>query len=212
MASDEKDVDKIAVLVKECERLGIKVLGPNINESKQTFTPLPGERPAIRFGLRTIKNVGYNIVEALVNERVKTGPFRSLSDLLERVRDKDLNKKSLEALAKAGALDPLAERKTFLENIDKILEYHKEIGKTSQKNQTSLFSMMGNKSSLPGLKLEPKEPATFEEKLGWEKELLGLYVSGHPLDNFREALQKYKVNIADTKKIKNQTNALEKWH
>ncbi len=202
MASEEKDVEKISVLVKECERLGIKVLGPDINQSMQSFTPIYDKQPAIRFGLRAIKNVGHNIVEALVNERTKTGPFRSLSDLLERVRDKDLNKKSLEALAKAGALDSFTERKTFLENIDKILDYHKEIGKTSQKNQTSLFSMLENKTSLPGLKLEQKEPATSEEKLQWEKELLGLYVSGHPLDNFREALQRYKVNIADTKKLK----------
>lgn len=201
MASDEKDVDKIALLVSECERLRIKVLGPDINISMQSFTPDPPS--SIRFGLRATKNVGHNIVEAIVNERAANGPFQSLANLLERVRDKDLNKKSLEALSKAGALDALAERKAILENIDKILEFHKETGKTSQKNQTSLFSMLENKSSVPGLKLQETTPATFEEKLHWEKELLGLYISGHPLEKFRDALKKYKQTVADIKKLEN---------
>ncbi|MDP3051946.1 MAG: OB-fold nucleic acid binding domain-containing protein, partial [bacterium] len=109
------------------------------------------------------------------------------------------------ALAKAGALDRLAERKKILENMDKILEYHKETGKTSQKNQTSLFSMLENKSTLPGLKFQETPPATFEEKLQWEKELLGLYISGHPLDKFKEALKKYKVTISEMKKLPNGT-------
>ena len=200
MASEEKNVDQIALLVKECERLGIKVLGPDINISMGSFTAEPPN--AIRFGLRAIKNVGYNIVETLVNERAKNGPFRSLADLLERIPDKDLNKKSLEALAKAGALDCLAERNAILENMDEILEYHKEAVQSSNKNQSSLFSLVQNKSSLPGLKLKETAPATFEEKLGWEKELLGLYVSGHPLAKFEEALKKYKQKISDIKKAK----------
>jgi len=207
MAAEEKDVEKIALLVTECERLGIKVLGPDINVSMQSFTPDPpastqrGEPSFIRFGLAGIKNVGHNIVEALVGERERGGLFRSLNDLLERVRDKDLNKKSLEALAKTGALDKLAERNAIIENMDKILEYHKESGKTSNKNQSSLFSLVEDKSSLPGLKLKETTPATSKEKLQWEKELLGLYVSGHPLEKFKDALKKYKVNIADIKKL-----------
>ncbi len=203
MAAEEKDVEKIALLVTECERLGIKVLGPDINVSMQSFTPDPPS--SISFGLRAIKNVGHNIVETLVSERGRAGPFRSLNDLLERVRDKDLNKKSLEALAKTGALDKFAERNAIIANMDEILEYHKESGKTSNKNQSSLFSLVENKSSLPGLKLKETTPATSEEKLGWEKELLGLYVSGHPLEKFKDALKKYKVTIADIKKLENGT-------
>jgi DNA polymerase-3 subunit alpha len=201
MASEEKDIDKIALLVKECERLRIKVLGPDINISMQSFTCEPPN--SIRFGLRAIKNVGHNIVEAIVNERNSNGPFRSLNDLLERIQDKDLNKKSLEALAKAGTLDVFAERNAILQNMDEILEYHKEAGRGSNKNQTSLFSLVQDKSSLPGLKLKDASPATFEEKLQWEKELLGLYVSGHPLAKFEEALKKYKVKIAEIKKLPN---------
>jgi len=132
MAAEEKDVEQIAVLVSECSRLGIKVLGPNINVSMQSFTPTPAtlsrsetgaaEPPnLIRFGLRAIKNVGHNIVEAIVNERIKAGPFLSLNDLLERIQDKDLNKKSLEALAKAVALDAFAERNAIIQNMDEIL-------------------------------------------------------------------------------------------
>jgi DNA polymerase-3 subunit alpha len=212
MAAEEKDVERTALLVTECGRLGIKVLSPDINVSMQSFTPTPMHRcgglpptPAIRFGLRAIKNVGYNIVEALVNERHANGPFYSLNGLLERVQDKDLNKKSLEALAKSGALDSLAERNAILANIDEILEYHKEAGRTSTKNQVSLFTLVENKSSLPGLKLKDAASATAEEKLRWEKELLGLYISGHPLENYREALQKYKVKIYDIKTLENNT-------
>jgi DNA polymerase-3 subunit alpha len=205
MAAEEKDVDQIALLVKECERLGIKVLGPDINISMQSFTPEPPS--SIRFGLRAIKNVGHNIVEALVNER-NNGPFRSLADLLERIQDKDLNKKSLEALAKAGALDCLVERNLILGNMDEILEYHKEAGRASSKNQTSLFSLVEDKSNLPGLKLKEVPAATDEEKLQWEKELLGLYVSGHPLAKFEEALKRYKVKIADIKKLQNGAPAV----
>ncbi|MFH0803775.1 MAG: DNA polymerase III subunit alpha [Candidatus Tagabacteria bacterium] len=201
MAAEEKDVEKIAILVSECERLKIKVLGPDINLSSQSFTPEPPN--LIRFGLRAIKNVGHNIVEAIVNERTLAGPFRSLNDLLERIQDKDLNKKSLEALAKAGALDALAERNSIIQNMDEILEYHKESGRQSNKNQVSLFSMLENKSSLPGLKLKDTAPASSEEKLQWEKELLGLYISGHPLEKFEEALKKYKVKISDIKKLEN---------
>lgn len=201
MASDEKDVEKIALLVQECERLGIKVSGPDINISMQSFSPEPPN--SIRFGLRAIKNVGHNIVEALVNERGSSGSFRSLADLLERIRDKDLNKKSLEALAKAGALDSLGERNTIIENMDEILEHHKEAGRGSSKNQVSLFSLVEDKSSLPGLKLKDTAPATAEEKLQWEKELLGLYVSGHPLEKYEEILKKYKVKISDIKKLEN---------
>jgi DNA polymerase-3 subunit alpha len=199
MESEEKDVEHIAVLVSECERLKIKVLGPNINSSMQSFTPEPPN--LIRFGLRAIKNVGHNIVEAIVNERTLAGPFRSLNDLLERIQDKDLNKKSLDALAKTGALDILAERNSIIQNMDEILEYHKESGRQSNKNQVSLFSLVEDKSSLPGLKLKDAAPASSEEKLHWEKELLGLYISGHPLEKYEEVLKKYKVKISDIKKL-----------
>lgn len=199
MEAEEKDVEQIAVLVSECERLKIKVLGPDINLSSQSFMPKPPS--SIHFGLRAIKNVGHNIVEAIVNERDSAGPFHSLNDLLERIQDKDLNKKSLEALTKAGALDVLTERNAILQNMDEILEYHKEAGKQANKNQTSLFSLVQDKSSIPGLKLKDTAPATPEEKLQWEKELLGLYVSGHPLEKYKEALKNYKVKISEIKKL-----------
>ncbi len=206
MAAEEKDVDQISLLVKECERLKIKVLGPDINVSMQSFTAT--EPSSIRFGLRAIKNVGHNIVEAVANERTKNGPFRSLADLLERVQNKDLNKKSLEALAKSGALDSLAERNAIIQNMDEILEYHKESSRTSNKNQVSLFSLIENKTNLPGLKLKESPAATPEEKLRWEKELLGLYVSGHPLEKFKEAFNNHKTPISEIKKMENGATAV----
>ncbi len=136
-----------------------------------------------------------------MNERTNNGNFRSLANLLERVQDKDLNKKSLDALAKSGALDVLAERNAIIKNMDEILEYHKESGKQSNKNQVSLFSLVEDKSSIPGLKLKDTSAATFEEKLHWEKELLGLYISGHPLERYKDVLKNYKVSISDIKKL-----------
>ena len=199
MTANEKDVEQIAFLVKECERLGIKVLGPDINISSQSFGS--GSNSEIRFGLRAIKNVGHNVVEAIIGEREAGGSFSSLANFLERVKNKDINKKSLEALAKSGSFDCLSERKTILDNMDQILEYHKEISRTENKNQESLFNFIQNKSSLPGLKLKKAAAATLEEKLQWEKELLGLYVSGHPLEKFHQALEKYKATIPEIKKL-----------
>ncbi len=190
--NDKKDTERIAMLIKECKEMGISVLPPDINQSNKIFSipalqsdrQAAGEPPKIRFGLTSIKNVGENIVEAIIVERDKNGSFTSLAEFLERVDSKDLNKRSLESLAKAGALDGFAERNEVVKNMDKILEYAKAHRKSSNDSQSSLFSEMSDKSTLPQLKLSKTLPATLEEKLAWERELLGVYVSGHPLEKF----------------------------
>ena len=199
LTADSGDVEKIAEIINECKRMQIPILPPDINESFSQFTVVKGESPTIRFGLVTIKNFGQGIATAIIEERKKNGKFKSLSDFLDRVKDKNLNKKSLEALTKAGALDAFGiDRGVLLGNIETILSYNKEKEKQPD-NQDSLFGLMADTSSVPALKLSEVPPATMQEKLAWEKELLGLYISGHPLDRYGEIIEKRDMDIKKAK-------------
>ncbi len=195
LMADSGDTEKVAEIIAECKRLKIDVLSPDINESFTDFTIVEtqnetGEKTeAIRFGLQTIKNFGEGIANAIIEEREKRGKFKSLVDFLERVQDRNLNKKSLEALTKCGAMDNLGERGQILANMEDLLKYNKENANKS-KDQDSLFGLLTDSSSVPDLKLKEAKPAKKEDKLAWEKELLGLYISGHPLDKFKELLSR----------------------
>ncbi len=183
--ADAKNIDRIAFLVTECKKEHIVVLPPDINESNAAFTVIDEKK--IRFGLGSIKNVGHNIVSTIIENRSKNGKYAALSDFLERVYTRDLNKKSLEALIKSGAVDTFGERNTMLENMDMLLAYLKENQTMNERNQTSLFKLMENHESVPELKLIQIPPASNHQRLAWEKELLGLYISGHPLQQFKKA-------------------------
>lgn len=193
LTADSGDIEKISEIIHECERMGIEVLPPDINESFSAFSVVP-DTQNIRFGLSTIKNFGEGISDAIIDERKANGSFDSLSDFLRRVQNKNLNKKSLEALIMTGALDRFEERNTMLENIDHLLLYSKETGEGAASAQDSLFA----ESTVDDIKLGKVEPATTAQKLLWEKELLGVYVSGHPLDSYTEKLKK-QPSIASTK-------------
>ncbi len=186
LSAESGDTATIAEIIEECVRIKIAVLPPDVNESFGDFTVVKdptGDK--IRFGLYTIKNLGTDISDTIADERKKVGRFTSLANFLERIGHKNLNKKSLEALAKAGALDSLGvERGQIIANLDLILEFHREHTRAVA-NQTSLFENMVDTATVPQLRLVAASPAKIEEKLAWEKELLGLYVSGHPLDKFR---------------------------
>ena len=147
---------------------------------------VPGQN-TIRFGLETIKNFGAGITEAIVEERKQNGPFESLQDFLNRIHDRNLNKKSLEALICAGAFDAFEKRSVLYANLDNLLAYNKEQASGKETGQDSLF---GGASEVHDLKLEPADPLPLSQKLTWEKELLGVFVSGHPLDAHKEALEK----------------------
>jgi DNA polymerase-3 subunit alpha len=124
-----------------------------------------------------------------------------LADLLERVKDKNLNKKSLEALIKSGALDCFGhDRGVLLANMDNLLAYNKENEKQSG-DQDSLFGQMSDTSSLPTLKLVDAPPVASNDKLAWERELLGLYISGHPLEQYRAVIEKRDMNIEKSKTL-----------
>ncbi|MCF7834178.1 MAG: DNA polymerase III subunit alpha [Candidatus Pacebacteria bacterium] len=197
LTAESGDVDKISEIVKECEVMSIKILPPNINESFKGFTYI--DQNTIRFGLYTIKNFGADIGEAIIEERKTKGKFISIGNFLERVRHKNLNKKSMEALIKSGSMDEFGERGTLLNNLESMLAYNKEIDKAPA-NQNSLFGGMAE-IKMPEFQLKESEPATKNEKLSWEKELLGLYISGHPLERVKEKLQNKNMNI---KKIKEE--------
>lgn len=183
--ADYDDVERIAFLVSECSKMGIDVLPPDINHSDENFTP---RNNAIRFGLAAIKNVGKNVVKAIIEERRRGGKFSNLVSLLHRVNHRDLNKKSLEGLIKTGALDSLGiDRAKMLYNINEIIKFASSIKKINQQRQNGLFSMMPSNHAL-NLKAAP--PLNPLQKLQWEKEFLGLYISDNPLNLHRDKLNR----------------------
>lgn len=191
LTADSGDTEKISEIIHECERMGLEVLPPDINESFAPFSVVPakgGASAKIRFGLTTIKNFGEGIAKAIIEERKENGDFQSLTDLLTRVHDKNLNKKSIEALIMTGALDRFEERGKMQANVGNLLAFNKEQVAGIAASQDSLFG--GLDTAINELTLHDTEPAGKEQKLLWEKELLGVYVSGHPLDQFKDELAK----------------------
>lgn len=200
LTADSGDTEKIAEIIHECDRMGIEVLPPDINESFAPFSVVLGnttDDAKIRFGLTTIKNFGEGIAAAIIEEREQHGHFTSLADFLSRVHDKNLNRKSLEALIMTGALDRFEERGKMYENLDGLLAYNKEHVAGKEASQDSLFG--GMDTAINQLRLEDCEPVSKAQKLIWERELLGVYVSGHPLDEFVAELEK-RLPIGDIKR------------
>ena len=185
LTSEKADVERIGFLISECKKMGMEVLNPDINESLENFTVVGPQM--IRFGLLAIKNVGYNVVEAIVRERKGQGPYQSIADFLNRINSKDLNKKSLESLIKAGVFDKIAERNQLLFNLEKLLESARETQRVREAGQRGLFDGMARPVEI---QLASTNPATKAEKLSWEKELLGLFVTSHPLEDFKKVLEK----------------------
>ncbi|HUX81106.1 MAG TPA: DNA polymerase III subunit alpha [Candidatus Paceibacterota bacterium] len=221
LTADSGDTESIAILVAEAKRMAIPVLPPDVNESGSVFTIVHHEpsilasetngdhsprntdnssssHSAIRFGLSSIKNFGEGIAEAIISERNAHGPFASLSDFLSRVGSKNLNRKSLESLIKCGALDSLSfdtgGRSTLLKNIETLLAFHREA--TAIAPQESLF---GSLMAPPPLSLPVEAALSLTDKLNWEKELLGIYISGHPLDAHEAMTKKSHLTIAKIK-------------
>jgi DNA polymerase-3 subunit alpha len=211
LSAEAGDVETVATMVAECKRMDIPVLPPDVNESFGGFTVLLGqssersekaaalaqsvEKDSIRFGLYSIKNFGRGVADSIIAERKAGGRFVSLSDFLRRVKDHNLNKKGLESLVECGALDGLGERGSMLASIELLLQYHRDAA--AEQSQDSLFAGLGGGHS--DIALAKAAPATLEQKLAWEKELLGLWISGHPLDKHREKLAKRPMNLAEFK-------------
>ncbi|MDD5109807.1 MAG: DNA polymerase III subunit alpha [Patescibacteria group bacterium] len=205
LTGDQGDIDRVAIEVEECRVMELTVLPPDINESYSSFTVVydsPEVRAdksstTIRFGLTAVKNLGENVVKEIIHERKEHGPYQNLEDLLSRVKTKDLNKKSLEALVKSGALDRFGERGQLLSNLENLLSFLKAVNLEYTSNQGNLFSGMAQLSTLPKLRFDPTEPATDQQKVAWERELLGLFLSSHPLKMFAPHLKGKTVTLAE---------------
>lgn len=186
MNNEAIEIERTAELVNECRRMKIEILPPDINESFEKFSVVK-EKGAIRFGLLAIKNVGAAIVADIIRERKNNGTFKDIKDFLQRICHKDLNKKSLESLIKAGVFDSLAERGELLDNLDNLLEYNQEVKKISISPQVNLFC---KEMSFPALRLKKTDHMSLEQKLKYEKELMGIYISDHPVKKYEEKFKK----------------------
>ena len=199
LTSEMEHSDRIIVLIDECRRMGVPVLPPDVNESTLTFTVGPD---GIRFGLLAVKNVGANAIEAIVAARKEAGPFASLFDFCQRVDLKAINKRMIESLIKAGAMDSFGERGQLLAGVDTAMNWAANEVAMRTSGQTSLFdAVAGDEGRAPTVATVPLLPATeallAPERLRQERELLGFYVTGHPLDAYRRDITLFCTHTSD---------------
>jgi DNA polymerase-3 subunit alpha len=181
---------RVAEATGECARLGIRVLPPDVNRSAVKFSlerVEDGGGEAIRFGLANIKNVGVGIVEGIIAARDEGGPFASIEDFCQRVSFRQLNKRALECMIKAGALDGLGDRGTLLANLDRLMNLAQSAQKLRESGQATLFDVFQETAPSATLALQEAEVPRAQQ-LAWEKELLGVYVSEHPFTRAAAAL------------------------
>ncbi len=196
------DTDKVALYVADCRRMGIEVLPPDINASQWDFTIEDREdgTSAIRFGLGAIKNVGRGPVDLILAARHQGGPFRDVKDFLQRVDLRKVTKRPLESLIRAGALDSLGPRQALLASVDRMLALSAEHWRHKEMGQMSLFGAATD-LDLPFHLEEPEVPLPRRAELEWEKELMGLYVSDHPIspymDRLRQVVTHYAYDLAE---------------
>lgn len=195
MTSDYDDTDRLAIEITECKHMGLKVMTPDVNESFLEFAVVPDSKQ-IRFGMLAIKNVGAGAVDEILRARNES-QFNSLEDFLTRVNCRVVNRKAIESLIKAGAFDRYGVRTTLLHNIDTLLAFASRSQKQASSGQTDLFgSSDGSPAEAPKLELQiSPAPADKREQLLWERELLGLYLSQHPLEVFAAYLNEQCVPI-----------------
>lgn len=187
MTSDADDTDRLAIEIAECRSMGIEVLGPDVNESYRNFAIVPGENK-IRFGLLAVKAVGSGAVDAVLDARKTGGRFKTVLDFSKRVNARAFNKKAWDSMIMSGAFDEYGTRSDLLFNLEKIQAYGSKIQKEAVSGQSDLFSMLSEDEASvlePEIELLPAPTQhTDKEQLTWERDLLGLYVSAHPLDKF----------------------------
>jgi DNA polymerase III subunit alpha len=195
MTSDYDDTDRLAIEITECKRMGITVLPPDVNQSFVEFAVVPGEKQ-IRFGLAAIKNVGTGVVEEILRAREESD-FDSLEDFLTRVNCRIVNRKPMESLIKAGAFDRYGDRATLLHNLDFLLAFAARLQKQANSGQTDIFGDLEDATlDKPRLELQaPTVPTEGRDQLLWERELLGLYLSQHPLELFETILSEQTVPL-----------------
>ncbi|MDR2063193.1 MAG: DNA polymerase III subunit alpha [Candidatus Nomurabacteria bacterium] len=199
MTSDAGDNDRLAVEIAECKKMGLQVLPPSVNESFEEFSVVKDQNK-IRFSLSAVKGVGAGIVEDVVRERKTRGNFKSVCDFAKRVNSTKFNKKMWEATIKAGGFDEFGDRSDLLFGLEKIQAYGAKAQKEAVSGQIDLFSSIGQSEvfEMPEVEIQPapsKHPE--KERLVWERELLGLYVSAHPLDKYATYFEEQTLPIVE---------------
>lgn len=198
LSNNMNDITQVTFFMEECKRMGIPVLGPDVNESKNGFTVnAAGE---IRFGMAAIKGAGSAAVDEIIKEREANGPFKTFFDFAKRVNSKALNKKTMEALAMAGGFDcfPAYHRRQYLEApdgdvtlIEKAVKYAQKVQQEEESAQVSLFGGASGSADIPLPTVAPLEPFSQLQQLNIEKEVVGLYISGHPLDQYKLEIESF---------------------
>lgn len=190
MTSDHDDTDRLAIEITECKHMGISVLSPDVNESFVEFAVVPNENK-IRFGMSAVKGVGVGAVEEVLRAR-EEGVFLSVEDFARRISTSKFNRKAWESLIKSGAFDDMGDRSDLLFNLDSITSFASKLQKEAASGQTNLFGMLGgdDAASVQSTLHLQKAPVKHDDKerLMWERELLGLYISAHPLDRYETYL------------------------
>lgn len=196
MTSDRDDIDRLAVEINECKHMGITVLSPDVNESFVEFAVVP-DKQQIRFGMAAVKGVGVGAVEEILRAR-EDGKFTSVEDFAKRVSTTKFNKKAWESLIKSGGFDSLSDRSDLLHNLETIQAFASKVQKEAASGQIDLFSGLGDDTRhQPTVQLLPSAAKhTPKERLMWERELLGLYISAHPLDDYETYLNEQTVPLS----------------
>jgi len=196
LSHNMSDIDKVSKFIEACYRDGITVDPPNINTGAGKFVAVEGR---IQYGMEAIKGVGSNVVEEIVRERKENGKFESVYDFARRVDSKVSNKRTLESLFQAGAFDSLnPNRRQLLENMDIILSYGSRVQEMENSNQSDLFGDGGDDTVIEEPELEPIESWSNIERLNKERELIGFYLSGHPLSKYREDIRLFCTHSLDS--------------
>jgi len=212
MTSDADDIDRLAIEITECQHMGLEVLQPDVNESYVEFAVVPNAKK-IRFGMNAVKNVGTGAVEEIISKREEGGPFKDVNDFLNRVDTRRVNRKVWESLIKSGGFDSLGmSRGDMLFNLDGLLALGSKIHKEKETNQADIFGGIDDAapSITPQFTFETApDQATDRDMLTWERDLLGLYLSSHPLDPYETYLEERAVAVKDlTTAMDNKTTTV----
>lgn len=205
LKSEMEDFEKVSRVISECNKKGIKILPPDINKSNSDFSI--EDKYNIRFGIAAIKNLGKAVVKEVIKEREENGPYKNFDDFLYRIPLDKINQKSLTYLIKVGAFDSFGERNSLLAALPALFEKYKKMQISEAEGQMDIFSTGGDGSTvereIAPTPLMQVDAATDSEKIEWERELLGMYITAHPLGKIQPHLDSMGVRkIAEVKNMK----------